>query len=58
MGTYRLIAVLTVPLNHPSPDKNLEKRVQEKLKGFAPGAKVYFRYDVADNIEQPPSELK
>ena len=58
MGTYRLIAVLTVPLNHPSPDKALEKRVQEKLKGFAQGAKVYFRYDVADNIEQPPDEVK
>ena len=58
MGTYRLIACLTVPLDHPSPDKALEKKVQDRLKGFAPGAKVYFRYDVADNIEQPPDEVK
>ena len=58
MGTYRLIACLTVPLNHPSPDEDMEKEVLGKLQGIAPGAKVYFRYDVADNIEQPPDEVK
>lgn len=58
MGTYRLIACLTVPLTHPAPDLEIEKKVQEKLKGFGVGAKVYFRYDVADNIEQPPDEVK
>jgi len=58
MGTYRLIAVMTCPLDHPSPDKVLEKRILEKLKGFEPGAKVYFRYDVADNVEQPPDEVQ
>jgi len=58
MGTYRLIAVLTVPLNHPSPDKDMEEKVKGKLKGIAQGAKVYFRYDVADNTETPPDEVK
>ena len=58
MGTYRLIAVLTVPLDHTAPDKDMEEKVKGKLKGIAQGAKVYFRYDVADNIEQPPTEVK
>jgi len=36
----------------------MEEKVKGKLKGVAPGAKVYFRYDVADHIEQPPTEVK
>mgnify|MGYP001607460380 CR=1 FL=1 len=58
MGVYRLIACLTVPLDHPSPAPDVEKKVREKLKGLGPGAKVYFRYDMADDIETPPDEVK
>ena len=58
MGTYRLIACLTVPLDHPSPDKDLEKEVHKRLKGVKEGAKVYFRYDVSDDITTPPPEVQ
>lgn len=58
MSTLRLIACLTVPLDPPVASKELEKEVQKRLKGIAQGAKVYFRYDFQDNIEEPPPEVK
>lgn len=58
MGTYRLIACLTVPLDHDPGDKVMEEEVKKRLKGIAKGAAVYFRYDMVDNIEQPPPEVQ
>jgi len=58
MGQFRLIAVMTFPLNDESETKALTKKVTESFKGIHPKGKVYFRQDMVDDTDTPPDEAR
>jgi len=58
MGKYRLIAVMTFPLEDEKERSAVEKKVKAKFKGIHEGASVYFRQDFVDDPKKKPDEVK
>lgn len=57
MATTRMLVVAAIPLTEKVDQKKISKSITGAIEASYPKAKVYVRFDTADDVETPPSEI-